>query len=57
MDKSKKLQQLIQDLRACAARSVTDEEQAHRDADAILIRYIDNVDVKDAFESIKKWYV
>lgn len=31
-------------------------EQSHEDADELLLNYIDNDDVKYAFESIAKWY-
>ena len=32
------------------------DEQAHRDADAILIAYINDPDVTRAFEGIDWWY-
>ena len=31
-------------------------EQAHRDADAALLAYIDDLEVTLAFEAIERWY-
>lgn len=33
-----------------------DNEAAHIEADDALIEYIDDNDVKEAFDSIRKWY-
>lgn len=33
-----------------------DEEQGHMDADDALIEYIDDPEIKAAYESVRKWY-
>lgn len=47
-------QELIAALKECAENG--DAEMAHEVADQLLIVYINDQDIKDAFESIKKWY-
>lgn len=47
-------EELIVALKECAENS--DTEIAHEVADKLLIIYINDQDIKEAFESIKKWY-
>jgi hypothetical protein len=34
----------------------SDVEDAHRSADDALLRYINDPDIRQAFDSIEKWY-
>lgn len=47
-------EELIVALKECAENG--DTEIAHEVADKLLIIYINDQDIKEAFESIKKWY-
>jgi hypothetical protein len=33
-----------------------DPEDAHQDADELLLRFIDDDEIRDAFKSITRWY-
>lgn len=33
-----------------------DTETAHADADKLILNYLDDSDIKAAYEKIKKWY-
>lgn len=48
--------QLAAELRAVADQLNGDPEQAHNLADDLLLAYINNADVRTAFEAIEKWY-
>jgi len=47
------LEELIEKLKALQN---ADPEQAHLDADRLLLEYIGSADVDDAFTAIPKWY-
>lgn len=46
--------ELIQKLETLIGAS--DVEQAHYDADALLLKYINDADIAEAFSNIPKWY-
>jgi hypothetical protein len=47
---------LIQALEAAKKDSAGDPEAAHQRADDALLEYIDDLDVRDAFEHVDKCY-
>jgi len=49
-------QDLLLDLRKLAVDANSDPESAHADADAALIRFIDDEHIREAFNAIAKWY-
>lgn len=49
-------EQLIKRLNEIAELSSGDPEVAHSQADDLLIEYIGDEKVKEAFENIDKWY-
>lgn len=49
-------EELIDKLKACQADGEWDAQMAHREADKLLLEYIADHDVWDAFTSIKRWY-
>lgn len=49
-------EQLIQELIRCQRVGEADAEKAHSDADDALIEFINDSEVKEAFELINKWY-
>jgi hypothetical protein len=50
MEKKDLIEQLLK-----AAKS-GDTEAAHGDADDLLIQYINDAEIKDAYEAVPKWY-
>lgn len=48
--------QIIYGLRACYNASAYDPEKAHFVADRLLLRLIDDVEVRTLFCGMKKWY-
>ncbi len=46
-------EELLAGLKLC---NTGDEETDHLDADELLLNYIDEIDVSDAFDAINKWY-
>ena len=47
-------EELITKLKQCELNG--DTEAAHSDADDLLIKYINDVDIQDAYEQVDKWY-
>lgn len=45
--------ELIEALKKCNS---WDKEEDHINADTLLLQYIWNIEVKEAFHNIKKWY-
>ena len=39
-----------------ALKGKSDSEYAHIDADEILLELIDDVEIREAFEALEKWY-
>ena len=48
--------ELAAKLRALAVLSGSNPERFHRDADDLLIEFIGDDGVRDAYEEVKKWY-
>ena len=48
-----RLTKLVEDIRACDSLST---ERAHIRADELLLAYIGDAQVADAFEELDKWY-
>lgn len=48
--------ELLRRLAECAVLSATDPEVAHVNADDLLLGYINDLDVTQAFEKVKRWY-
>lgn len=48
------LAELVEVLEECAA--IGDPEIAHAKADAALLDYINDPEVREAFEAVEKWY-
>jgi len=48
--------ELIVELKKCAEASTFDAEEAHRDADKALLIFIDDIEIADAYKSIRRWY-
>lgn len=48
------IETLIKELKALADSK--DPERAHGTADDLLIEFINNPEVKEAFDNIEKWY-
>ncbi len=48
--------ELIEKLKSLAELSEHDEERAHGEADEVLLQYINDPDVSEAFEKIDRWY-
>lgn len=46
-------QQLIDDLKACNSGDIEDD---HADADRLLLDYINDLGVTEAYDAIDKWY-
>lgn len=38
------------------AKQNPDTEEGHWDADAALVRYINDEDIREAFQDVPKWY-
>lgn len=49
-------QELIESLAECADIALSDPEVAHSDADRVLIEFINDAEVTEAYEAIEKWY-
>lgn len=49
-------EEAVETLRAIAEASHSDPESAHADADDVLLNYIDDADIRAAFESVARWY-
>jgi hypothetical protein len=49
-------EELLEKLEQCAELDKRDPEAAHSDADELLIDYIDDPEIKEAYESFGKWY-
>lgn len=49
-----KKEELLKELESLAW--LDDTEMAHRDADDLLLKFIDDKEVKEAFDKIHKWY-
>lgn len=49
-------QELIDGLCRMAATSDQDHEMAHTNADRLLLEFINDSDVTEAFDAIDKWY-
>ena len=47
-------EELLRLLKKCADSN--DTEKAHVEADELLIKYINDKDIEDAFNDIHKWY-
>ncbi len=47
-------EELLKKLRECENNG--DTEVAHSDADDLLIGYINDKDITDAYENVSKWY-
>lgn len=48
--------ELIESLQALANLSGDDPETAHAEADDLLIEFINDAEIKAAYDSIVKWY-
>lgn len=48
--------ELLARLLALAAKADDDPEHAHIDADDLLLEYIGDLEITQAFHSIEKWY-
>lgn len=48
--------ELLKILEEAAAMSSWDEERAHIDADMALLDYIDDDEIRQAFDSVNRWY-
>ena len=48
--------ELLKKLREAASTAEDDAEVGHLDADQALLDYINDVDVHQAFDAVKKWY-
>lgn len=46
--------ELLRELVKCAANS--DTEDAHYAADRLLLGYIRDLDITEAYDSVRKWY-
>lgn len=46
--------ELLHELKGCA--NFIDEENAHCEADNLLLRYIDDEEISLAFKDITRWY-
>lgn len=53
---SMRLDQLILRLQEIKEEGLGDAEGAHIEADALLLQYIDNKAVAQAYDEIEKWY-
>ena len=51
MSRKEKLIKDLKDLQECS-----DIESAHGDADDLLLDYINDKEVREAFDNIEKWY-
>ena len=51
-----KIGELVQRLKDIRESAEFDEEVAHLRADELLLEFINDLDVKEAFTAIKKWY-
>ncbi len=49
-------EELINKLKEINQREELDTEKAHSDADDLLIEYINDEEVKYAYDKISKWY-
>jgi hypothetical protein len=47
---------LLAKLKQLQIFSIEDEEVAHYDADMALLEYINDPEIKAAFEAIRRWY-
>ena len=50
------IEELRSRMRLLAERAHRDPEQAHADADELLLEYVNDVGVAAAFNEIEKWY-
>lgn len=48
--------ELVERLRAIADRPLHDEEREHAEADDLLLEFVGDDRVSEAFEAIGKWY-
>jgi hypothetical protein len=48
--------ELLTELRRCEVFSEDDEEVAHWDADKALLKFINDPEITEAFEAIRRWY-
>ena len=46
-------EELIRRLHECAEK---DQEMGHIDADGLLLQYIDDKEIEEAYDSLPKWY-
>ena len=49
-------EELIKRLENCPSKVGGDEENAHVEADELLLDYINDEDIRKSFENIEKWY-
>ena len=53
---TEKLKELLSELFKLQDASRDDAEIAHEDADNLLLEYIDDIDIREAFKGITRWY-
>ncbi len=51
-----KIEELIKELKRIKDEYEHDQECAHIEADQLLLKYINNEEVTEIFDSIEKWY-
>lgn len=49
-------EELLERLRAIKAASIGASEEGHIEADDLLVEYINDPEIKAAYEAIGKWY-
>lgn len=49
-------EELIEKLKTLNGRPEYDIEQDHKDADQLLLEYINDKEITEAFNSVEKWY-
>lgn len=53
---TKKKEILLEDLRRVKKELSHDIEQAHADADGLLLTYLNDKEIAEAYNAIPKWY-
>lgn len=48
--------ELLLELRECQAAQIEDGETTHLKADRLLLEYINDPEIAEAFTKIRKWY-